>query len=493
MKFFFVTYCFGRSWGESLIGVYKRGLRIAMKLHERGHEIVFFCGGRENFQDAMTDRAQELFEFVDDPFTFLVTDDAEETRERGKAGLLEIDPDVVVIGEAPLKGLLLEASLCTAELGIPMVCIDNTYAPELVELFWDHQGALFDHIVLSGPSSFWAPNAPDYVAQFPLFIETAPEEARALVESELELPSERLLTVLGYDETVEGLGIALFAALADPQLTAVIVTHEVDASRERLAVLPADLRESIRVVSALSDPLLFGLLEISHLAVGKCGFMQIAESLSLGTPIITYRPPRGFYLPHLPKGCHDFAIYTEIPEPTPELVAIARRLLALAPEEMPRFHEGGFGAAERVAAHLESLGNVPRRDLSAEAAAQGLTEERILRPLRALHPEGELEIVETRLVTLRVLDNNVLGFEEKGRLALCRYRHNGEERFERLWIRSFPSEEMTEAYARATREAIAEAGEDTPLYESDRQIYEVNRPVRYVVERYTGDAMLPPL
>ncbi len=493
MRIFFVTYCFGRSWGESLIGVYKRGLRIALKLHERGHEIVFFCGGRDNFHDAMTERAQKLFEFVDDPFTFLVSDDVEETREKGKAGLLEIDPDLVVIGEAPLKGILLEVSLCTAELGIPMVCLDNTYAPELVELFWDHQGALFDHIVLSGPSSFWAPDAPDYVAQFPLFIETDPAAARTLVENELELSSDRLLTVLAYDETVEGLGIALFATLTDPGLTAVFVTHEVEACEQRLSVLPADLRASIRVVSALSDPLLFGLLQISRLAVGKCGFMQIAESLSLGTPIITYRPPRGFYLPHIPEICHDFAIYTELPEPTTELIATAKRLVALAPEDIPHFHEGGFGAAERVAEHLESLGEAPRRDLDAEAAAQGLSEERLLRPLRTLHPEGELQIEQIRLVTLRVLDNNVLGFEEKGRLALCSYRHDGEARFERLWIRSFPSEEMTEAYARDTREAIAAVDEDSPLYESRRQIYDVNLPSRYVVERYTGDAMLPPL
>lgn len=494
MKIFFVTYCFGRAWGESLIGVYKRGLRIALKLHERGHEIVFFCGGRDNFHDAMTDRAQELFEFVDEPFTFLVTEDGEETRKIGKAGLRDIAPDVVVIGEAPLKGILLEVALCTAELGIPMVCIDNTYAPELVELFWDHQGALFDHIVLSGPSSFFAPSPPDYVAQFPLFIETSPEEAGELVDNELELARDRLITVLAYDETVEGLGIALFAALADPELTGIFITHEPEACHQRLAALPADLVSSIRVLSPVSDPLLFGLLQISRLAIGKCGFMQIAESLSLGTPIITYRPQGGFYLPHIPKICHKFAFSTESPEPSSELVATARRLLALRPEEVPQFHQGGFGAADRVAEHLESLTALPSRDLTAESAALGLTEERLLRPLRALHPEGDLEIVEARLVTLRILDNNQLGFEAKGRLALCHYRCDGEPLCERLWIRSFPSSEETEEYVRETRAAIAESLRvGAPPFEAERQIYDVDLPFRYVVERYTGDAMLPPL
>ena len=69
LKYLFVTYCFGSFQGQTLIGVYKRGLRVAMALRERGHEITFFCTGREGYQDALTRAAETRLTFVDIPFS----------------------------------------------------------------------------------------------------------------------------------------------------------------------------------------------------------------------------------------------------------------------------------------------------------------------------------------------------------------------------------------------------------------------------------------
>lgn len=75
-RFFFVTYCFGDYQGQSLIGVYKRGLRIALELADRGHEVVFFCTGREAFSDDLTRQAEQRLTFVDIPFEVAAFEEA---------------------------------------------------------------------------------------------------------------------------------------------------------------------------------------------------------------------------------------------------------------------------------------------------------------------------------------------------------------------------------------------------------------------------------
>src|SRR4051812_9033634 len=192
MKFLFVAYCFGNAQGQALIGVYKRGLRVALALEGRGHTVAFFCPGRENFHDALTAQAEERLEFVDFDFDDPVGAAAEANRQRFRAGLTAIAPDVVVIGEAPLSGPLLEATLSSVELGIPVVVLDNAYQPGLVDLFCRTHAPLLDGLILTGPTSFYAPDPPAYLAQVPPYIEASAGEARTLL-AELDLSGERLV------------------------------------------------------------------------------------------------------------------------------------------------------------------------------------------------------------------------------------------------------------------------------------------------------------
>ena len=112
MRYLFVTYCFGSHQGQTLIGVYKRGLRVAMELARLGHEISFFCTGREGYSDELTQEAQQTLTFVDIPFVVASFDEVQENRRRFLETIEAIAPDVVVIGEAPLAGSMLESTLC---------------------------------------------------------------------------------------------------------------------------------------------------------------------------------------------------------------------------------------------------------------------------------------------------------------------------------------------------------------------------------------------
>ena len=88
---------------------------------------------------------------------------------------------MVVSGEVPLAGTILESALCAAGLGIPLVVLDNAYSPDMAELFVSSHGAMADGIVLTGPSSFHMRDAPAHYCAAPPFVKAQAEEADSLL------------------------------------------------------------------------------------------------------------------------------------------------------------------------------------------------------------------------------------------------------------------------------------------------------------------------
>lgn len=428
MKVFVVAYCFGGAFGQTLIGVYKRALRVAHALCDRGHAVDFYCAGRENYADDMTRRAEERMRFVDWRWRTPRHDGAADNRRETLRALRESAPDVVVIGEAPLAGPLLEITLAAAELGLPLACLDNAYGPDAVVEFCRRHGPMYDGLVLTGPRSFHASDPPPYLLQVPPYIDPAPDEARAWLGG-LGLGAGRLLVVLAYDAQVEALGRALFARLEADDATALFLTHAPDACRERLAALPEALRARLRVHRPLPDHLHFGLLGEARLVVGKCAFMQVSECLSLGTPIIGFWFRGDFHLDYIPAVCRPFTHLTDDPRADDETLARARALLDLRPADMLAVHDGGLGAAQRSAVYLERLR--PRGVSGAACAALGLGRDALVAALRAAHPRGTLELAAVRASALREYDG------QRVSAVVCHYRHAGESHVRRLWLRRF--------------------------------------------------------
>ena len=475
MRVFIVAYCFGGLLRQTLIGVYKRALRVGHALCDRGHHVSFFCAGRGNFHDAMTERAQQRMTFVDWPWEQPLHEGAEHNRRCTLAALRDAAPDVVVIGEAPLAGALLEVTLAAAELGVPVVCLDNAYNSYCVEEFCRRHGPMYDGVVLTGPSSFHTPRPPSFLLQVPPYIESSPEEARAVLE-ELGLGGRRIATVLAYDASVETLGASIVGRLDRDDVGAVFISHRPDVCRQRLEALPDAVRERVRVIEPLDDRRHFGLLQESRLVVGKCAFMQVSECLSLQTPIIGFYFQGDFHLDLIPDECRPFSHMTADLACDEETLERARRFLDLTPFDMRAVHDGGLGAAERTATFLEQLPKTARAGTTAECAGHGLTRD-VLRDALGQSCQGsDVRIVDVRMSVVR---------ESKQQLmfaVLCRYSVDGRAEARRLWFRRFTHADDLQA---ELDRALDPETRRTVLYQSI--------PHRALLEQDIGEAALPPI
>lgn len=485
MRVLFVTYCFGAWNGQALIGVYKRGLRVALQLAERGHRVSFFCTGRSAYEDDLTRAAEQRLTFVDLPFAVEAGEAAEGVRRTFLSGIAELAPDLVVVGEAPLAGAMLEGAMCAAELGIPLVILDNAYDPFLVERFCEVYGPGAEGIVLTGPSSFHTLRPRPYLCQVPAYVEL-PGDGDARLAAELGLAGgaggrredrwegpdgRRLVTVLAYDEKVEKIGLSLLERLADLDLAALFVARNPERCQERLAALPAAVRRRARVIPVPADAVFFAALRLASLAVCKYGYMQVSECLTLQTPAICvyYEGPR--WLAMLPEEAQALTWMTELAEADDGTVAAARRFLALAPDEVRRIHRGDFGAAATTAGFLERLPRSPRPETWSETLALGFPEAAVRAALAACHG-GEVELLRLRSLRLRDLP--------QGRLhgLLCGWRRGGETGFTRLWARAFHTAEALAA-------DLAAAGERRVLFTSAGDCL--------LIEADLGQGLLPPL
>jgi hypothetical protein len=501
MRFLFAAYCFGNAHGHALVGVYKRALRVALELARRGHDVVFVCPGRENFSDDTTAEAERRLRFVDFDHRHPTPEGAAANRREFTARLRALSPDVVVIGEAPLEGFLLEATLSAIEAGAPVAVLDNAYGPPLVRFFWEQWQTMFDGMVLTGPRSFWRGDAPPQVAQIPPFIQPDAAAAGDLVRRELGLSGETLITVLAYDLNVQALALSILRGLDLPAAEAVFLTHEVETCRRQVATLPAEVRARVRVLPPQPDRLHFGLLQLASLAIGKCAFMQVTECLSLRTPIVGYEFAGQFSLRMLPPVCRRFSHSTRATAASAATLEAARRLLAVPPEEMRAVHDGSLGAAGRAADFLESLPGAPRRRVgdaaeatvrrhydrgarrapaAAPAAHDGrpLTGELVRSALAEIHPGAEIAPHELRFGRIRKID----GGREEVLAATARYTAGGGDGFQRLWVRVFRSADGLE---RAVRRARAPG--------SERRLLLVRPERRFLIEEDRGEALLPTL
>jgi hypothetical protein len=419
-----------------MIGVYKRALRLALELHERGHEIVFFCTGREFFHDSLTEKAEQCMQFIDIPFFKPEYEGAEKNREIYLSTLSEIRPDIVVIGEAPMVGPLLETTLSAAELNIPIACLDNAYQPFFVQLFWENHGPMFDGIILNGPSSLHWKDAPPQLLQVPPFLEASVVEAEDLLKDLFGQLPDRLVTVLAYDLNVARMATSLFKELSDPSLSLVYIGSDIEKIQELQGQLPAHIRSHICVIQPPSEPALFGLIKLSKFAVTKCAYMQVTECLSLGTPVIGYFYPGYFPLNFFPNEVRRFVYVTDKLDSNREMVAVAKKYLNINPEELLSVHNGELSGLSNAADFLEDLPRLRHQEKTVSAAQLGFSKKRMKAALRRLdHTLNEkIEVRQIRSTRLRFLKNYHSIYS-----VLCDYSVGGEQRYARLWGHTFPT------------------------------------------------------
>lgn len=473
MRVLFVAYCFVDGRGQALIGVYKRALRVALELVDRGHEVAFDCTGRTAYRDAVTTLAEDRVDFVDLQLHPSDDVDMEIGRARALRGIAGVRPDLVVVGEAPMAGTLLEATLCAVELGIPVALLDNAYNPSAVKQFLRSHGAMMDGVVLTGPSCAHTRDGPAHLCQVPPFATSDLPAARALLDERIGRRPQQVVSVLAYDGKVQRLAFSLLERL--PGGTEWVVMSRQPAECERVAAtLPEAVRERVHVFGLLPDPLLFGLIELSDLAVAKYGFMQVTECVALRTPVICAYHEGPTWADFLPADCKPF-IHVAVDDTADAVTeAAARRLLALHPDDMRSLHGGSFDAVERTADFLERLPRRPRGGAWTEAIEQ-FPERHVRRAVRRAVGDDALALDALRVMRLRLLADGEL------HSLLCRCTLAGDdERHVRLWARRYASRKA----ARHARREAARAGRPL-LFASPLR--------RLLIEADLGQAELPPI
>lgn len=465
MRFFFVTYCFASPGEEALIGVYKRGLRLALELAGRGHEVVFFCPGRESYRDPLTAAAPSRLTFLDLP----ELEQASEERQREilRRRLGDLAPDQVVVGEAPLDGEMLEVTLSAVELRIPVTLLDNAYRPGLVDLFMQYVGAVADAAVVTGLSSCHTRHRWPGLCQVAPFVDPR-AEAGAL----LGLRGRRVIVVLAYDEKVERLGVGLLAELDDPEVEAVFIGRRAEGPDDYLDALGEAWRERLRVLEPPDDPTLFSLLALARLAIVKYGFMQVTECLALGTPVIAVFHEGLHWHRQMPPASRELIHDTAASEADGATVEAARRLLRLPPAAMKRVHDGRLDAAARAASFLEALPAGPRGRGVRRNRWAGFAPRHVKKALAALHGQPVEELSLLRFMRLRNVPDCAIF------VILCGYRVGGEARHARLWGRRYRS-------FRAARQDLDQAAG------RGRQVLFVSRWRRRAIEVDPGAEALP--
>ncbi len=486
MRILFAAYCLIDDVnGNSLIGVYKRCLRLGLEMEKRGHEVWILCPERKSYQDELVLQAEARLHFLDLPSRIVYDVPVALRRAYCRLVLRRLKVDMVVAGEAPLAGLLVEASLWAVGAGVPLIILDNAYGPERARQFVEGHGPMADAVVLSGPSSFQMSSPPPFYCAAPPYIDGDEREAIRFL-SRIDAARRPLITVLGYDRKAEELASGILPALAKRRefkktaLTAVFLSPDPEACQRRL-IETDRINYSLTVLRPPGDNLLFGLLKLSGLVIGKCGFMQISECLSLGSPFmgVHYLGCAPLFL--LPKQAASFVHPVDLRDwPSAQTlnatVENAVRLMQTSRRRIRSLHNGQFGAVRRIAEFLERLPLKPRRETIGESAAMGYSPALFEEALSARYASAAIEIRTIRACRLRDLDWGHLD------LVACSYRAGEVSRTENLWGRVYQRDEDY----RTELNAIANP-------KSNRSLFHASKHSRVLLEEAGEESLLPPL
>jgi hypothetical protein len=382
--------------GDSLIGVYKRCLRIGLELHRRGHDVAIICPGAGEYRDETVTAARGCIQFIELPLRAYFHSSARYKRRCVRRGVRAFAPDVVVLGEVPMRGILLDVAVSAVELRIPTVILDNATRPWLAEKFLKDHGAIADGIALMGPSSFQMKEPPEHYCGIPPFIKRASEGVVRKLDDWWPR-SGRVITVLGYERKAEELAMALMRALPFVPCRVVVISGNVAATQARLETLPKRVQAKFVVTALSEEESLFEAMRRSSLVMGKMGFMQISESICLQVPFlgIYYRGCCPVWA--LPMPTLRFVGQTSSTKATPSVCLRLLRLLYTGKRVMQPVHSASFDGLTTVCEFLEKTAGRTRGGVTEDSAELGYTTERVQQALQARHPRHRTEVEWVRV------------------------------------------------------------------------------------------------
>jgi len=231
-----------------------------------------------------------------------------------------VRPAAVIHGEAPLRGSMRLSHRIASARGLWQICIDNYYGDYLTSVLASEWPRI-DRWLLLGLAGEGADGDGGRIEIVPPFVRFPAAHGRT--------PRDRVV-VLGYDKRTLLTGARLVGRLPASEQVDILIAPQ---WRSFLAGLGLDLsRLGLRVLVLPGDEELYASLSRARLAVGKAGFQQVVECISLGTPILCQSCGGGIDASLLPSDLHPFVRFVDGEEDLPGvLFDIAAWLLETPP------------------------------------------------------------------------------------------------------------------------------------------------------------------
>jgi hypothetical protein len=278
------------------MGIFKRCLRLIRHLLD-DFEIHLVYYGPLPEEDALFSAIHPRIQ-VHDPA-------GDELGEALVAIFAAVRPAAFIHGEAPLRGSMRLSHRIASSLGLWQICIDNYYGEFLTSVL-SAEWPRIDRWLLLGLTDGGTAGAGGRIEIVPPFVRFPAEHGRA--------PRDRVV-VLGYDKRTLLTGVRLIGRLPATEKVDILIAP---LWRSFLAGLGLDLsRPGLRVLVLPGDEELYASLSRARLAVGKAGFQQVVECISLGTPILCQYCGGGIDASLLPAWLHLFVRFVDGEEDLP--------------------------------------------------------------------------------------------------------------------------------------------------------------------------------
>ncbi len=291
MKVLFVSYSAisGNQGETSYIGVLKRCIRLIYHFDMSRFTVYLLNFGELPMDDPFVTQTLKMINVVNLP---------DQSNSSLEELLTRLSPEIVILGEGPGSGKMLELSEHACKLGIPQICIENYYRKEQPVYFKKESPWLDQWLLIGIPFTHQFGRIADNAVIVPPLI-PSPENVGS--------GNSGVITILGYDPTVMSLGLKLASKLPGEIEIRLIYAAKLKS------MLPGVKKRypflNIRYITMPTEKELSRYISESSFVVGKSGFQQIVECIALGTPIITYEAPGGVPEILLIEEFRDYAIY----------------------------------------------------------------------------------------------------------------------------------------------------------------------------------------
>ncbi|MFD2232817.1 hypothetical protein [Phaeospirillum tilakii] len=282
----FVTYATARP--VSMIGVLKRCLRLADRLHAEGHRIQMLHFG-DLPHDGMVAEARARYDWH--------TPDIADSRPRPVNAWLErTAPALVVLGECPISGSMRTAFRESLQLGLRTACIDNYHSRLSARYFRRMWPGVGTWLLVGLPELGGFGWIEDDIFVAPPLV---PGLGRRL-----PAPAGTLL-LFGYDPEVARFAHDLHRRLPSPPPETVLMTGSF--GMELAGGAPAGMR----VVVSPGETAYVAELNRARVVVGKNGFQQMVEAVGAGAHMLCLQRPGGVPPELLPEHLQPYLRLTD--------------------------------------------------------------------------------------------------------------------------------------------------------------------------------------